>query len=234
MFVFYSGEITETQGWLTDEEHHHCTHVLRFKTGDDIFVTNGMGKLCHCTIINVEKSRLKFEVREIEQVPQPGIGNGIAMALTKSMDRMELFVEKAVEIGILWILLFETRRTERSALNLNRLQKTAISAMKQAKHCHLPTIQYEKSYQEALRIAGNFEQKFIASCTVRDMHLINRMEKDLKKVILIGPEGDFTEDEVSAALSLGYQAVSLGQTILRTETAAIVGSVLFESLNDKK
>jgi 16S rRNA (uracil1498-N3)-methyltransferase len=228
MFVFYSNQIDTDSGTLSEEELHHCVHVLRYKEGDNIFVTNGNGLFTECIIKRITKSMLHFEVISSKLHEDSRIKNGIAISPPKSADRLEWFIEKAIEIGIRYIYLFDCTRTEKSHPNLKRLLKIAVSAMKQSKQFYLAEIKVLKNFSEVLKHTEDYQEKYIAFCDIKETQLIDKIQND-SKIILIGPEGDFTIDEVNQASEKGFIPVSLGKNILRTETAGVYSATIFES-----
>jgi 16S rRNA (uracil1498-N3)-methyltransferase len=228
LFVFYSTDIDTDKGSLQEEDLHHCVHVLRYKEGDLITVTNGNGLIVSAKISKITKSILYFEVLSfISELPDP-IQNAIALSPPKSSDRLEWFVEKATEIGIKQIILFESSRTERSRINVARLQKIAISAMKQSKQSYLPTIVHYEKIATLFQQCTDFQTKLIAFCEMRQSYIQKHIAAG-NHIVMIGPEGDFTNEEVDMAKSHGFSPVSLGKTILRTETAGLFAATLLEN-----
>jgi 16S rRNA (uracil1498-N3)-methyltransferase len=227
VYLFYSDNISEDNGLLKDEELHHCVNVLRKKVGDVIYITDGRGNLYNGKIDQINKSSLSFKVNTIKFTEKPSIINCIAISPPKSSDRLEFFIEKAVELGIANILLFEAKRSERSRFNLERLNKIAISAMKQSKQVYKPSVSVVKNISEVIEFGKNYDQKFIAHCDGNEYILSETFNKRKSKIILIGPEGDFISEEVELAKSHQFISVSLGKNILRTETAGVYSAVLF-------
>lgn len=228
MFVFYTHNIENDRGILDAEEMHHCIHVLRHKVGDNIHVTDGLGHLYTCHINSVSKSGVSFSVENTEVKPIPGERSCVAMALTKSMDRMEWFVEKAVELGVSDLVFYQSQRSERSKINAEKLKKTAIAAMKQARHCYLPNIRIHASLKELIEETQDFAHKYVAFCHLPYQPLADFLPTVGSKLIVIGPEGDFSPQEVELAVGSGLQAVALGTTILRAETAAVVAAAMLK------
>lgn len=228
MFVFYSSDIDADKGSLQEEDLHHCIHVLRYKEGDSIAVTNGKGLTVSAKITKITKSILYFEVLSSTFEDKSPIINAIALSPPKSSDRLEWFIEKATEIGIKEIILFECSRTERSRINIPRLQKIAISAMKQSKQSHLPSIVHYEKLTTLLQHCSDFQTKLIAFCEETQSYIGNHISAG-SHIVLIGPEGDFTNEEVAMAKSQGFVAVSLGKSILRTETAGLFAATLLEN-----
>ena len=231
MILFYTNQINSIDGSLVDEEFHHCTHVLRKKIGDIINVTDGEGNLLKGKITAINKSNLKFEILESQFHEKPQSSNCIAISPTKSNDRIEWFLEKAIEIGIQEFALVVFKRTERSHLNINRLQKIALSAMKQSLQYYLPSIQILDSPEKLIKHFENFNQKLIANCeTFPTVSIQSQFKTSLNSIIVIGPEGDFTKEEIELFENHHYISISLGKTRLRTETAGLVAATLLQNM----
>ena len=213
------------------EEAKHILKVLRKKDGDEMMLTNGKGSVFTCTLEStgrsvslIPKSERKFER------PSPSLQ--LAIAPLKNAERTEWFVEKAVEIGVSEIHLIECEHSERTHVRMERLERIAISAMKQSLKFWLPQIHASKSLADfLLAVSGNI--KFIAHCSA------NHSRQFLKEVlfpaedalICIGPEGDFSADEIVLAEKYGFISVSLGEARLRTETAGVVAVHTFALIN---
>lgn len=214
--------------YLEGEEYHHCLNVLRHTVGDQINVTNGKGDMFVCRIIDKTKSsiRLKAEKSNIGEVPGHALLT-LAIAPTKNIDRFEWLVEKATEIGVGRIIPIIVKRSERSIIKPERLLKIAISAMKQSNHIYLPVISTLTKFEE-LVTSETFDTSIIAHCYSKDLpHVSGLIRKNKKTVICIGPEGDFTEDEIKLAEKHGYKGVSLGNSRLRTETAGLYACISY-------
>ncbi len=223
MFLFYTEQISDNTLVITGDEHLHCSTVLRKKPADIISVTDGNGYIYTSQITVIAKS--KTECRILDSTYQNPIIPEISIAIspTKNISRLEWFLEKSTEIGISSIYLVMTKRTERKTVNLQRLEKILISAMKQSLQTHIPKIKIV-SFKELLKSVQNqYDQKYIAHCDKPEMSLKTLYNSDSSAILLIGPEGDFTKDEVNSALEHGYQEVSLGNMRLRTETAGLAG-----------
>lgn len=220
MKLFY-GEIEGNQVMINDEEQQHIVKVLRMKDGEEIHVTDGKGNLAAGTLM-IEGKRAHMKVTEIKhQLPGFSPKLHIAIAPTKNIDRIEFFVEKAVEMGISEITLLQTEKTERKNVNIDKLRKQAVSASKQSLRFHFPVINDLVKIQDFLKNTDP-SNTFVAHCHE------NLERTDLKQIpalesltFLIGPEGDFSEKEISSLSEKNIRAVSLGQQRLRTETAGI-------------
>ena len=221
MFIFYQPQVRQGFHELDREESRHCIKVLRKQEGDQIKVTDGRGYFYEARISKADPKACGFEVinREYEE-PDP-YHIHIALAPTKNLDRTEWFVEKAVEIGIHRFSFILCENAERKVLKTERLFRKAISAMKQAQHAYLPAISDLVSFDDFVRWS-KAEQLFIAHLGEQPSpQLFHAAKPQSGYLILIGPEGDFTEREVNLAKSAGFEAVSLGNSRLRTETAGI-------------
>ena len=201
----------------------HLCKVLRKTVGDRVEITNGKGDLFSATVSlahpkksEVSLSYLLSEDRNENQIT-------IAMALPKSMDRFEWFIEKATEIGVARIIPLTSRFSERKNLNKERAERILDSAFKQSLRLYRPILDELTPVQTLFEKEEAWDQKFIGHCYPGDKtDLIDLCDSKKSKLMLIGPEGDFSEEEVSKALDLGYKEVSLGSSRLRTETAGLM------------
>jgi 16S rRNA (uracil1498-N3)-methyltransferase len=222
MIVFYTSEIDGNLATLKGDECLHCSKVLRKKIEDEVFVTDGKGRLHSGVISQISKKEVTISLTsEIDNQRRPH-SKSIAIAPTKNIDRFEWFLEKSTEIGITDIYPFLSSRSERKIIKPERLEKILISAMKQSKNFHKPTLHPISPIRELL--ANDFveQSKFIAHCMDPKLALQKQYVSGSNAIVLIGPEGDFTEDEVEIAKSFSWQEISLGKSRLRTETAGIV------------
>ncbi len=234
MQTFYQPEIFSTEIITLDaDESRHCLKVLRMKRGDTVEVTDGKGNLFTTEIIN-DREKL-CELKIISQKKNYGkleYKTAVGIALTKNIDRFEWFLEKATEIGIDTIYPMFTERSERSRLNTDRLRKIIVSAMKQSGKAYLPQLHEPRKFQEMMLVGFMTDlQKFIATCESGLPHLKDSYLKGKNSLMLIGPEGDFTENELHQAKSNGFEPVSLGNSKLRVETAGIVACHLIQLTN---
>lgn len=218
MHLFYAPEITDkTHDYtLSEEESKHCVRVLRLKQGSQVELLNGKGLSAIAEIDDDHPKKCRLKILSTEFFP-PNKEIHLALAPTKNMDRMEWLVEKATEIGLTKLSFLKCDHNERGQLKLDRLEKIAISAMKQSKRYYLPEITELVSFQSFVE---NHPNGFIGHCYPAEKIALNLISES--KVFLIGPEGDFSENEVNLALQNGYQAVSLSDFRLRTETAALI------------
>lgn len=231
MILFYCQHYNAKNAILIDEEAQHCVKVLRRSEGEVINITDGQGHLAKAEITKISKNKVNLDVIDSSFKPRRKNEIHIAIAPTKSRYRIEFFVEKAIEIGVEKILFFKSQRSEKPRVNLKRMEKIAISAMKQSLKTHLTKIEDIQSIKTILH-RGDYDQKFIAHCMDPDQHLLKIYKSAPKTLILIGPEGDFTQAEVKEALNFGFEEISLGPSRLRTETAGIVAVNIFNLLQD--
>lgn len=225
MNLFYSEDAGKSNGILSGDDHKHCTKVLRYRTGDEIQVFNGKGLLCDALITHVTKEETHFTTTSVKEETRKTALKAISICPVKSMDRLEWFVEKATEIGITDIYLMQCRRSEKLNINLGRLEKIALSATKQSLQLWKPIIHEMTPMNDLLSQFLEYKHKYIAHCH-HTLPLLEDDNHDESSVLFIGPEGDFTTEEVNTAESLNFVSVSLGKTRLRTETAGIVGATM--------
>lgn len=231
MNLFYQPLIPEGNLYLDADESKHSAKVLRKKNGDLIEITDGKGFLYHALITKADIHQCHFEVREKIAVPSRNYHIHLAISPTKNTDRLEWFVEKAVEFGVDEITLIECDHTERSHLKLERLEKLAISAMKQSLKFTLPPISGPINLAEFIRNT-TAAAKFIAYVDPENpLHLKNAAVPNSSYLVLIGPEGDFSNDELKLAQENNFQKVSLGSSRLRTETAGLAACHILNLVN---
>ncbi|MFT6035330.1 MAG: 16S rRNA (uracil1498-N3)-methyltransferase [Marivirga sp.] len=222
MNIFYQPALPETT-YLDHEESKHCIKVLRKQVGDTIQIINGKGNLYEAKILAANHKKCSFQVLSVLSQPSPSVYKHIAIAPTKNIDRIEWFVEKAVEIGIDEISFIRCHNSERSILKTDRIIKKAISAMKQSYKYYLPKINELISYSDLLKREQNASLKTIAYVDFENPTQLQSILAEKGSVLtLIGPEGDFSAQEIKQATDLGYIKVALGNSRLRTETAGIV------------
>ena len=215
---------------LPEDELGHALRVLRLGVGDNIRLLDGNGTIFYANIVETSKKSCKFEIVNDIYIPNDKKSwTHIAMAPTKNIERTEWFVEKAVEIGVDEITFLHTDFTERKKINIERINKIVISAMKQSRKPYLTKINQLCDFNQIV-INANEEKKFICHCYENENQFIHSdkiLLKDSimngdKVLVLIGPEGDFSVKEVVCAENHGFVPASLGQSRLRTETAALV------------
>ncbi|MCW3161512.1 RsmE family RNA methyltransferase [Chryseobacterium oryctis] len=220
MKLFY-GEIEGNKVIINSEEQQHIVKVLRMKDGEEIYVTDGKGNLASGKLV-IEGKKANIQVSEIKaNYPEFNPKLHIAIAPTKNIDRIEFFVEKAVEMGISEITILQTEKTERKNINIDKLRKQSIAASKQSLRFHFPTINDSTKLQDFLKNIDP-ETTFVAHCHEKLERLELKKLPELREItFLIGPEGDFSEKEISYLSNNKIRAISLGNQRLRTETAGI-------------
>ena len=222
-----------TTNELPDEEAMHALRVLRLKSGDEMFLMDGNGCFYRAVVTLAATKRCLYEV--VECIPQNSVWNGhvcIAVAPTKMMDRVEWFVEKATEIGIDEFGFINCQFSERRMLRTVRLEKIVVSAVKQSRKAWKPIVNQMMSFKSFVTqpLKG---KKYIAHCyeEIVSKDLFNELQQpvgneDADVTVMIGPEGDFSIDEVKLAMEHGFVPVSLGPCRLRTETAALSAAMM--------
>ena len=218
--------------FLPEEESQHAVKVLRLQVGDEIVVVDGVGGFYKARITNPHPKHCGFEIVESQnEYGKRDYKLHIAIAPTKNIERLEWFIEKATEIGIDEITPVICRFSERKIIKEERLEKIIISAAKQSVKAYFPKLNPLCTFDELLKKYSS-SQKFIAHCYEDDKRLLQtEIQKFSNILILIGPEGDFSKEEVQKAISLGFVPVSLGESRLRTETAGVVACSTVSLLN---
>ena len=210
---------------LSAETHKHSAQVLRMKPGDGLLLTNGNGLLCKATISETDKKQTLVTITEQVQHPQPERKISIGLSLLKNAGRFEWFLDKATELGVYEIIPLLCKRTEKQHFRYERMQQITIAAMLQSKQTRLPVLQQPTTVYSVLSQQKN-SCKLIAHCHEGHKQTIQKFHSEKEICILIGPEGDFTEEEVAQAIQQQFIPITLGTTRLRTETAGIVAATL--------
>lgn len=231
MHVFYTPDI-DTCPELPEEEAGHCLRVLRLGVGDEVMLTDGKGFFYKAVISAATGKRCQVKV--VEKIEQEKFWKGhlhLAMAPTKNMDRIEWFAEKATEIGFDELSFLNCRFSERKVIKTERIEKIVVSAMKQSLKARKPIVNEMTDFAKFMQ--RDFQgQKFIAHCYEGEKPLLKEVLKpEEDALVLIGPEGDFSPEEVQKAEALGFQPISLGKSRLRTETAALVAVHMMNLFN---
>lgn len=231
MHVFYAPDI-DTCPELPEEEAGHCLRVLRLGVGDEVMLTDGKGFFYKAVISAATGKRCQVKV--VEKIEQEKFWKGhlhLAMAPTKNMDRIEWFAEKATEIGFDELSFLNCRFSERKVIKTERIEKIVVSAMKQSLKARKPIVNEMTDFAKFMQ--RDFQgQKFIAHCYEGEKPLLKEVLKPGEDaLVLIGPEGDFSPEEVQKAEALGFQPISLGKSRLRTETAALVAVHMMNLFN---
>lgn len=223
----YSGESNIT---LDEDTSRHIVQVLRMGKGEKLNLTDGKGKLLTCEITDAHKRRCTVNVIQQRELPPPARHISIAISLLKNANRFEWFLEKVTEIGVSEIIPLICERTEKEKFRMDRMQNILVSAMLQSQQCWLPVLHEPDRFDDlVMREFGNAE-KFIAHCANGDKYQLINQPINQPTCILIGPEGDFTSQEIELALQNGFKPVSLGETRLRTETAGVVAVALLSHI----
>ena len=234
MQLFYNSDVKVNDTFFTFDtnESKHIIKVLRKRKGDELLLTNGEGYLFEAKIIDDSIKKCEVELISSKKTPPKSHRLHMAVAPTKMNDRFEWFLEKVTEIGVDEITPIICDRSERKILKLDRMQRVIESAMKQSLQTYLPKLNEPISLSDFLEkpITGI---QFIAHCEDSERHELKRsVVGDQEVTILIGPEGDFTPNEIKSAMLKGYAPVIMGKTRLRTETAAIVACTIVASINN--
>lgn len=221
MQLFYQPNFDHINPVLDPEESRHATKVLRLVAGKEITVTDGKGSFYDCEIIEVHQKRTRLRIVKTTQLPRSTTYKHIAIAPTKNLDRIEWFVEKAVEFGVDELSFILCHNSERKVLKTERLEKKAISAMKQSLKAYLPKINELQKFRSFMAHI-KADVKHIAFVDFENPDLLSaNIQSNKNNLVLIGPEGDFTTEEVTIAIDAGFKKVSLGDARLRTETAGL-------------
>ncbi len=233
MNVFYCPDLSENNFSLSLEESKHCIKVLRHKKDDEIYVCNGDGKLVVAKILDANHKSTNCQYsKDISPTSTKKHRIHIVIAPTKNMDRIEWFVEKCCEMGIDEISFIQTEHSERKVLKIDRLEKKAISAMKQSKSFRLARINELETVKKVIP-SLEADQKFIAYVDNDNPDTLKKLvDPEKSYCVLIGPEGDFSPTEVKSAREAGFIPISLGQNVLRTETAGVIACHSLNFIND--
>lgn len=216
---------------LQEETGKHIIQVLRMKAGEKVQLTDGNGNLFTTEIINDHKKSAQVKILSSLIQQQSTAKLSIAISLVKNNSRFEWFLEKATEIGVNEIIPLICERTERQHFRLDRMKSILVSAMLQSRQVWLPTLTEPVKFIDCIKQIHH-PQKFIAHCLPEQRQsFANLVHQDSATIILIGPEGDFTQSEIEFALQNNFVPVSLGETRLRTETAGIVAVTLAKNVN---
>ena len=225
---FYAEELTTgtTQYVLNEETSKHVVQVLRMKIGEQLQLTDGKGNLFTAVIIDDNRKRCQVKIEDIHQQPAPKKQITLAISLVKNNTRFEWFLEKVTEIGVTQIIPLICERTEKQSFRHDRMNGILVSAMLQSQQCWLPNLHEATKFTELIKKSAN-QQKLIAHCEEDKKQQINQfINQSNNQLICIGPEGDFSREEIALALKNDFIPVALGETRLRTETAGIVAATL--------
>ena len=233
MQIFYIPDVKGNQISLTPDESKHALKVLRLSAGDQIQVVDGKGGFYQAQIMDAHPKNCTLEILETKKdFGKKNFHLHIAIAPTKNIDRFEWFLEKCTEIGIDEITPLLSEHSERKVIKPERLEKILVSAIKQSLKAYLPKLNELKHFGDFIKIEFS-GKKFIAHCNEgKKVHLKNLIHQGEDVLILIGPEGDFSPEEVEEAKACGFKEISLGDARLRTETAGIVACHIVNLSND--
>ncbi|MCX6281580.1 MAG: 16S rRNA (uracil(1498)-N(3))-methyltransferase [Bacteroidetes bacterium] len=232
MILFFSNTIEDDLIRLDEDESRHCIKVLRLGKNDTIYITDGEGHLFEACISDIDSGRVLAKILKTSESPElRGFRLHIAIAPTKNSDRLEWFLEKATEIGIDEITPVFCTHSERNRINIERARKILISAVKQSLKTRLPRLNEGISYKDFI-VKPHPGRKLIASCiSGSEQQIQYACAKGDEVVVLIGPEGDFTDSEIQTAIKAGFVQVSLGESRLRTETAGVYVTAAVNLIN---
>jgi 16S rRNA (uracil1498-N3)-methyltransferase len=233
MNIFYcpSAEVNDYAP-LDDNEYQHVVKVLRKKENEELYVFNGAGKLFEARITGIDKKRVLVHlVRIVETDAGDRPRLHIAVAPPKNIERFEWFIEKATELGIDEITPLICQHSERRELKPERIEKILVSACKQCMKLTLPRLNPMMKYEEFVKKPNELSRKYIGYCAENTIHLKDAYHGGFDSVVMIGPEGDFTREEVLLAQQNEFEVVSLGKSRLRLETAAVFAAAVFNLAN---
>jgi 16S rRNA (uracil1498-N3)-methyltransferase len=224
---FYFPDLNLSTGLtkMDEEMRRHVVTVLRMEVGEKIMLMDGVGNVAEVDIIEASKKSLLVSINNKNSYPPPSQKLVLAISTLKNASRFEWMLEKVTEIGITEIIPLISERTERIHFKEDRLKQIIVSACLQSKQCWMPVLHEPQKLQAVVQIS-TIEKKFIAHCIEGQKQLLQKQSCD--SVLLIGPEGDFTQTEIDMALNNGFLPVTLGESRLRTETAGVVGAVLMK------
>lgn len=226
---FYESELPVTPGLFTlsEDSSKHCSVVLRMQLGNKIALTNGFGLQCLGEIVATDKKKTVVQLSNHKQIERAHPQNSIAISFVKNAARMEWFLEKATEIGIAAFYPLIAERTERTHFKKDRWEQIIVSAMLQSQQVFKPVLHDPISYTTLIQRVYN-GHLLLAHCEEGPKQLVQSIDKQKDALLLIGPEGDFSPDEIHLAENAGAIMISLGSTRLRTETAGIAAAVLLQ------
>lgn len=235
MHLFYAPDIQDDCYSLNAEDSRHCVKVLRLKAGERITLTDGAGNLYYAVIQKADSKETEVVVERKEHVGKPwSFSLHIAIAPTKNMNRTEWALEKITEMGVDKITPLLCEHSERKVVKFERMNRIITAAVKQSLKAYYPELSEMTSLEDFVAHSFSGQKKYIAYIDEQYReHLADLYEPGSDAVILIGPEGDFSKDEVKMAVEKGFQPVSLGKSRLRTETAAVAACHSFHLLNQK-
>lgn len=233
MHLFYTPSLLPTSSMvsLSEEESKHCVKVLRMRIGNELLLLDGKGGRYHATIIKDNPQKVDIQIITYTKDVKKFASLHIGIAPPKNIERLEWFLEKATEVGIVEITPLYCEHSERKDLRIDRLQKVIISAMKQSRNSYLPKLNELTKYKEFVEKA-KAQHKMMAHCAIGEKQYIHQiLTPNADALILIGPEGDFSSKEITFAIEHQFNPISLGNSRLRTETAALQSCIEFNIFN---
>lgn len=234
MNIFYCpGAVLSDYFTLDETESRHIATVLRKREGEELLVFDGKGNLYDARIDSITKKEVTvhtFRLRQAEANDRPKLH--IAIAPSKNIERLEWFAEKVTEIGVTEITPILCNHSERKELRLDRIEKVLLSACKQSMKLTIPKLNEVRKYEEFVATINHSNRKYIAYCDEKSIHLKDAYHGGFDAVVMIGPEGDFSKEEILLAEKYEFETVSLGKSRLRLETAGIYAAVIFNLANE--
>ncbi|MEJ8840997.1 RsmE family RNA methyltransferase [Lacibacter sp. H375] len=227
-FYIDSFDASEQFITLNEETSKHVVQVLRMQVGEQLYLTDGKGSLLTAAITDAHKKHCVVQVKSVSHQPQAARKITIAVSLVKNASRFEWFLEKATEIGVTEIIPLLSERTERQHFRYDRMKGIVVSAMLQSQQSWMPVLHQPVKFEQLKTMQFENSLKLIAHCEETEKNSFSnfQIEKFSNAIILIGPEGDFTNEEINQAIAAGYKPIMLGETRLRTETAGVVAAAL--------
>lgn len=219
MELFYSSQISNQIALLDEQESRHCIKVLRHRQNDELNFTDGNGNIYSGKLFKADLRQCEITIQNIQKEEQRNFELHIAIAPTKAMERFEWFLEKAAELGVEEITPLLCRHSERKHLNMERCEKILISGMKQSNRSRKPKLNKMTPFNKMMNHTADV--KAIAHCSSGDKKSIIEIMQASSLLLLIGPEGDFSEEEIKLATDASFIPLTLGDKRLRTETAAV-------------
>ncbi|GAC1417622.1 MAG: 16S rRNA (uracil(1498)-N(3))-methyltransferase [Flavisolibacter sp.] len=225
---FYTQDLNQKTLHLDADTSKHLIGVLKKNTGDKINLTDGKGQKALAIIIDNNRKKCEVQITQLESVGRTS-QEAIGISLIKNTTRFEWFIEKATEIGIKDIIPMICQRTEKQHFRMERMHHIMVSALLQSQQCWLPDLSHPIDFSEVVT-KKVYKNKYLAHCMEEQKRALPSNDTE-PSIVLIGPEGDFSKEEIDLALEQGYQAISLGLTRLRSETAGVVAAVLLRLNN---
>ncbi len=232
MIIFYTSKIENSVAYLQDEEARHCSKVLRKRVGDTLRLTDGKGHFYEGELVEISKKFCKVNIAKKWQESLRDYELTIAISIQKNMNRFEWFLEKSIEIGIDKIVPLICSRTEKRKMNMERMQKILIAAAKQSLKAKFPVLTEPIAFNEYIQSLKGENNYIGALFGDTPQYLGKAIKSKGNYTIIIGPEGDFTEEELQKAVDFGVKPVSLGKPRFRVETAGVVATQIVNTINE--